>query len=160
MESHRGTYCPQQFIYYTQEIFRIQGVTVWTSCCCHTPASTPRSTPVQSPVRAGKDNRSGKVMEPTKKKGKRDDDPGVVLLTYRGSNVPEKKMAHLAKLNFIQKSGTLKYVYQNKMYSSQKVKEFITQRKVDLGNAVMYRVDRDQFDKVIMGQYMELQLEK
>ena len=84
----------------------------------HTPASTPVNTPAQSPVRAGKDDRSGKVMEPTKKKGKRDDDPGVVLLTYRRSNVPEKKMTHSAKLNFIQRSGILKYVYQNKMNST------------------------------------------
>ena len=100
------------------------------------------------------------MVEPTRKKGKREDDPGVVLITYRGSNVPEKKMTHSAKLNFIQRSGILKYVYRNKMYSSQRVKEFIAQGKVDLGNAAMYRVDRDQFDKVNMGQYMELQLEK
>ena len=125
----------------------------------HTPASTPRSTPVQSPVRAGKEARSGKAMQPTKKKGKRDDDPGVALITYWGSNVPEKTMAHLARLNYMQKSGMLKYVYQNKMYSSQKVKEFITQKKVDLGNTIMYKVDRDEFDKIITGQYMELQLE-
>ena len=59
----------------------------------------------------------------------------------------------------MQKSGMLKYVYQNKMYSSQKVKEFIAQKKVDLGNTIMYKVDRDEFDKIITGQYMELQLE-
>ena len=102
-----------------------------------TPASTPAGTPVQSPVRVSKEDKGRMGTEPTKKK-KRDDDPGVILITYRGSNVPQKKMAHSAKLNFLQRSGILKYIYQNKMYSKENVKEFINQKKVDLGNAEMF----------------------
>ena len=54
----------------------------------------------------------------------------------------------------------LKYIYQNKMYSKARVKEFITQKKVDLGNSEMFKVDKAQFDKIIMGQHMQLQFEK
>ena len=67
---------------------------------CHTPASTPAGTPVQSPVRVSKEDKGGMGTEPTKKK-KRDDDPGVTLITYRGSNISQKKMTHSAKLNFL-----------------------------------------------------------
>ena len=98
-------------------------------------------------------------IEPTKKK-KRDDDPGVVLITYKGSNIPQKKLTHSAKLNFLQRSGMLKYIYQNKMYGKERVKEFITQKKVDLGNTKMFKVDKAQFDNIIMGQHMQLQFDK
>ena len=58
-------------------------------------------------------------IEPIKKK-KRDDDPGVVLITYRGSNIPQKKLTHSTKFHFLQRSGILKYIYHNKMYSVRK----------------------------------------
>ena len=111
----------------------------------HTPASTSTGTSMQSPAQVSKEDKGGMGTEPTKKK-KRDDDPGVVLITYKGSNIPQKKLTHSAKLNYLQRSGILKYVYQNKMYSKERVKEFITQKKVDLGNAEMFKVDRAQFD--------------
>ena len=125
----------------------------------HTGASTPAGTPVQSPVRVSKEDNGVMGTEPTKKK-KRDDDPGMVLITYRGSNIPQKKLTHSAKLNFLQGSGMLKYIYQNKMYSKERVKEFITQKKVDLGNVEMFRVDKGQFDNITMGQHMQLQFDK
>ena len=125
----------------------------------HTPASTPAGTPVQYPARVSKEDKGGMEIEPTKKK-KRDDDPGVILITYKGSNVPQKKMTHSAKLNFLQRSGILKYIFQNKMYSREKVKEFVNQKKVDLGNVEMFRVDKAQFDSITMGQHMHLQFDK
>ena len=32
------------------------------------------------------------------------------------------------------------------------------QQKIDLANAEIFKVDKIQFDKVVMGQYMELRL--
>ena len=124
-----------------------------------TPASTPASTPIQSPARVGKEDKGGLGIEPTKKK-KREDDPGVVLITYKGSSIPQKKLTHSVKLNFLQRSGMLKYIFQNNMYSKARVREFITQKKVDLGSAEMFKVDKAQFDNIIMGQYMQLQFDK
>ena len=54
----------------------------------------------------------------------------------------------------------LKYIYQNKMYSKERVKEFITQKKVDLENTEMFKVDKAQFDSIVMGQHMQLQFDK
>ena len=46
------------------------------------------------------------------------------------------------------------------MYSKERVKEFITQKKVDLGNVEMFKVDKAQFDNIIMGQHMQLRFNK
>ena len=125
----------------------------------HTQASTPASTPAQSPVREVKGDKTTKqVAQPINKKGKTEDDPGVVLITYKGSNFPEEKLSHTAMLSYIQKSKILKYIYQSRQYSREMVKNLIVQRKIDLSNVEMYKVDKDQYDKVAMGQYMELQL--
>ena len=43
------------------------------------------------------------MTEPSKKKGKKEDNPGVALITYKGSNFPEK-MSHTALLNYVQKT--------------------------------------------------------
>ena len=45
-------------------------------------------------------------------------------------------------------------------YSKERVKEFITQKKVDLANAEMFKVDKHQFDHIIMGKHMQLQFDK
>ena len=101
-----------------------------------TPTPTPTSTPAQSPVRVLKEERAAKnVSEPSKKKGKKEDDPRVSLTTYKGSNFPEKKMTHVALLNYVQKSRILKYVYQSRSFSREAVRNLITQRKIDLANA-------------------------
>ena len=67
-------------------------------------------------------------------------------------------MTHGALLNYVQKSKILKYVYQSRSFSREVVRDLITQRKIDLANAEIYKVDKIQFDKVVMGQYMELRL--
>ena len=149
--------------HYSQSMLDLLGIqaeiSAPTPTPSQTPASTPAGTPVQSPVRVSKEDKGGMGTEPMKKK-KRDDDPGVVLITYRGSNIPQKKMTHSAKLNFLQRSRMLKYIYQNKMYSKERVKEFVNQKKVHLGNVEMFRVDRAQFDNITMGQHMHLQFDK
>ena len=94
----------------------------------HTPASTPASTPAQSPAREVKgDKMTERVTQPIKKKGKKEDDPGVVLITYKGSNFPEKKMSHTAMLSYIQKSKILKYIYQSRQFSGEMVENLIAQ---------------------------------
>ena len=124
-----------------------------------TPTPTPSSTPAQSPVRAFKEDRSTKTgTEPSKKKGKKEEDPRVTLITYKGSMFPEKKMSHTALLNYIQKTKILKYIYRSKTFSRELVKDLILQQKIDLANAEIFKVDKTQFDKVVMGQYMELRL--
>ena len=67
-------------------------------------------------------------------------------------------MTHGALRNYVQKSKFLKYVYQSRSFSREAVRDLITQRKIDLANAEIYKVDKIQFDKVVMGQYMELRL--
>ena len=124
-----------------------------------TPASTPTSTPAQSPVRSDKSVKS-RVVEPMKKKGKKDEDPGVVLITYKGSNIPDKKLSHSVRVDYLRKSKVLKYIYQNKQYNPEIVREHIMHRKIDLANIEIFRVDRTQFDKLVMGQYLELHLGK
>ena len=125
----------------------------------HTPASTPTSTPAQSPVREVKrDSTTKEVSQPIKKKGKKEEDPGVVLITYKGSNFPEKKLSHTTVLSYIQKSKILKYIYQSRQYNREMVKNLIAQRKIDLSTIEIYKVDKEQYNKVAMGQYMELQL--
>ena len=124
-----------------------------------TPTPTPLSTPAQSPVRAVKEDRSTKTgTEPSKKKGKKEEDPRVTLITYKGSMFPEKKMSHTVLFSYIQKSKILKYIYRNKTFSRELVKDLIGQQKIDLANAEIFKVDKTQFDKVVMGQYMELRL--
>ena len=124
----------------------------------HTPAPTPTSTPAQSPVRAVRDDKTTKqVTQPTKKKGKKEDDPGVVLITYKVSNFPENRLSHSAMLSYIQRSKILKYIYQSRLFSREMVKDLIVQRKIDFGNVEMYKVDKVQYNKIVIGQYMELQ---
>ena len=140
--------------WYTQSMLDLLAIQAEMSA----PTPTPAGTPIQSPVRVSKEDKGGMGIEPTKKK--RDGDPGVVLITYKGSNIQQKKLTHSAKLNFLLRSGMLKYIYQNEMYSKERVKKFITQKKVDLGNTEMFKVDKAQFDSIIMGQHMQLQFDK
>ena len=58
-----------------------------------TPTPTPTSTPAQSPVRVLKEERATKnVPEPSKKKGKKEDDPRVSLITYVTQPLFESRM--------------------------------------------------------------------
>ena len=93
-----------------------------------------------------------------RRKGKKEDDPIVTLITYKRSNFPEKKMSHTALLNYLQKTKILKYIHQNKALSREVVRDLIGQQKIDLDNADIYKVERVQFDKIVMGQNMELRL--
>ena len=120
-----------------------------------TPASTLAGTPAQSPERIEKITRL-KAAEPVKKKGKKEEDPGVVLITYKGSNIFDRKLSHLARVDLLQKAKGLKYIYQNKQCNREVIKEYIMQRKIDLTNLEIYRVERSQFDKIVMGQYLQL----
>ena len=95
-------------------------------------------------------------MEPAKKKGKKEEDPGVVLITYKGSNIFDRKLSHSARVDHLQKAKGLKYIYQNRQCNREAVKEYMMQRKIDLTNLEIYRVERPQFDKIVMGQYLQL----
>ena len=124
-----------------------------------TPASTPAGTPAQSPERLEKSIRP-KVAEPVKKKGKKEEDPGVVLITYTGCNISDKRLSHSARVDYLLRAKALKYVYQNRQWNREVIKEHIMQKKIDLNNLEIYRVDRSQFDKVVMGQYLQLHMTK
>ena len=124
-----------------------------------TPASTPAGTPAQSPERLEKSIRP-KVAEPVKKKGKKEEDPGVVLITYTGCIISDKRLSHSARVDYLLRAKALKYVYQNRQWNREVIKEHIMQKKIDLTNLEIYRVDRSQFDKVVMGQYLQLHMTK
>ena len=83
----------------------------------NTPASTPDSTPVQSPLR--REDMSVKQkppMAPAMKKDKRDDDTGVVLMTYTSSKLPKGQLNHDTKIKYLQSVKMLQYIYQNNKY--------------------------------------------
>ena len=67
-------------------------------------------------------------------------------------------MTHAVLFSYIQKSKILKYIYRNKTFSRELVKDLMGQQKIDPANAEIFKVDKIQFDKVVMGQYMELRL--
>ena len=84
----------------------------------------------------------------------------MVLITYKGCNISDKRLSHSARVDYLQKASVLKYVYQNRQWNRDLVKEYVMQKKIDLTNMEIYRVDRSQFDKVIMGQYLQLYMAK
>ena len=84
----------------------------------------------------------------------------MVLITYKGSNISDKRLFHSARVDYLQKARVLKYVYRNRQCNRDIVKEYIMQKKIDLTNLEIYRVDQFQFDKVIIGQYLQLHMAK
>ena len=126
----------------------------------NTPASTPAITPVQSPLR--REDMSVKQkppMAPAKKKGKRDDDTGVVLMTYTASKLPKGQLNHDTKIKYLQNAKMLIYIYQNNKYDKETVRYWIRQKKIDLTDKKIHVVEESQFQRVHNGQFLKLQME-
>ena len=126
----------------------------------NTPASTPASTPAHSPLRMDQSSvRQKPPPIPAKKKEKRDQDAGVVLMTHTASKLPKGRMSHDTKVKYLQSAKMLKYIYQNNKYDREVVKDQIKQKKIDLTNKQIHIVEESQFHRVQNGQYLRLQTE-
>ena len=127
----------------------------------NTPVSTPASTPVHSPLRMESSVRQKQKppLIPAKKKEKRDEDAGVVLMTHTASKLLKGRMSHDTEVKYLQSAKMLKYIYQNNKYDREVVKDRIKQKKIDLTNKQIHIVEESQFRRVQNGQYLRLQTE-
>ena len=143
-----------------------------------TPAATPVGTPAQSPLRVipvkTKSTKSSeqavKAKEmrpppgPQRKKEKKEEEmmeeAGVVLFTFKESRLPKHKLDHQSKVGFLKNSQILKYIYRNKTLDRGAVWQMILQKKINLNDNAIYEVDRDQYEKVPKGSYLDLKVEK
>ena len=135
----------------------------------HTPTSTPRSTPAgtpaQSPGRTCKSDQGAvpKVKPssgPASKKDRKEEDPGVVLFTFRDSKLPRHRVDHNTIVKHIKTSQILRYIYRNKGFKEGMVWSMIQKKQVNLTHCTIYDVDKEQYDRVRQGQYLDLKLEK
>ena len=141
-----------------------------------TPAATPAGTPVQSPQRMKisvkrPEQQSARVKDrkpppgPQRKKEKKEEereeiDAGIVLFTYRGSRLPGHKLDHTAKVGFLKNTQILKYIYRNKSLDRGAVWNMVLHKRINLNDNVIYEVEREQFDKVTKGSYLDLKVGK
>ena len=138
-----------------------------------TPAATPVGTPAQSPLRVIPIKPSEQAVKPKemrpppgpqrkreKKEEEMVDEAGVVLFTYKESRLPKHKLDHQSKVGLLKKSQILKYIYRNKTLDRGAVWQMILQKKINLNDNVIYEVDRDQYDKVLKGSYLDLNVGK
>ena len=138
-----------------------------------TPAATPVGTPAQSPLRVIPIKSSEQAVKPKemrpppgpqRKKEKKEEEmveeAGVVLFTYKESRLPKHKLDHQSKVGLLKKSQILKYIYRNKTLDRGAVWQMILQKKINLNDNVIYEVDRDQYEKVLKGSYLDLKVGK
>ena len=140
-----------------------------------TPAATPAGTPVQSPQRVipvkRPEQQSVRVKDmkpppgPQRKKEKKEEekgevDAGIVLFTYRGCRLPGHKLDHMAKVGFLKRSQILKYIYRNKSLDRGAVWNMVLQKRINLTDNVIYEVEREQYDRVSKGSYLDLKVDQ
>ena len=143
----------------------IRGAPTPTHTLANTPRSTPAGTPARSPGRIGKSDQGSipKVKPPSgpaPKKDRKEEDPGVVLFTFRESKLPRHKMDHNTIVKYIKTSQMQRYIYWNKRFKEGTVWSMIQKKLVNLTNCIIYDVDKEQHDRVRQGQYLDLKLEK
>ena len=101
---------------------------------------------------------------PQRKKEKKEEEmmeeAGVVLFTFKESRLPKHKLDHQSKVGFLKNSQILEYIYRNKTFDRGAVWQMILQKKINLNNNAIYEVDRDQYEKVPKGSYLDLKVEK
>ena len=144
----------------------------------HSPASTPAATPVGTPVQSPQrviqvkrpEQQSTRVKDmkpppgPQRKKEKKEEerevDAGIVLFTYRGSRLPGHKLDHIAKVGLLKRSQILKYIYRNKSLDRGAVWNMVLQKRINLTDNVIYEVEREQYDRVSKGSYLDLKVDQ
>ena len=85
-----------------------------------------------------------------------------MLFTYKESRLPKHKLDHQSKVGFLKKKTTNFeiYIYRNKTLDRGTVWNMILQKKINLNDNVIYEIDRDQYDKVLKGSYLDLKVGK
>ena len=83
-----------------------------------------------------------------------------MLFTFRGSRLPGHKLDHMAKVGFFKRSQILKYIYRNKSLDRGAVWNMVLQKRINLTDNVIYEVEREQYDRVSKGSYLDLKVDK
>ena len=135
-----------------------------------TPAATPAGTPVQSPQRVisvkRPEQQSVRVKDmkpppgPQRKKEKKEEERGEVDAGIVLSRLPGHKLDHMAKVGFLKRSQILKYIYRNKSLDRGAVWNKVLQKRINLTDNVIYEVEREQYDNVSKGSYLDLKVDK
>ena len=69
-------------------------------------------------------------------------------------------MDHNTIVKHIKTSQILRYIYRNKGLKEGMVWSMIQKKQINLTNCTIYDVDKEQYDRVRQGQYLDLKLEK
>ena len=115
----------------------------------HTPIPTPAVTPVNSPTRETK----GKG---TIKKSKSEEGPGIILLVKSDIYFTAESSHRHLKREIVTEEA-VKYVYVNRVYRSQIVKEMVKQDKWDLTKARKIWIAEEHFSNIKSGKLYSLE---
>ena len=112
-------------------------INTYTPTPTHTPHSTPRSTPAGTPAQSPTRGAVAKAKPPLPKREKKEkeEDPGVVLFTYKDSRLPKGKLNHETIIKFFKTQQPLKYIYRNTDFLETDLFKAIIQGKVNLRKA-------------------------
>ena len=118
-----------------------------------TPTPTPIPTPAVTPVTSSTREFKGKGVT---KKSKYEEGPGIILLVKRDIFFTAEPSHRHLKREIVTEEA-VKYVYVNKVYRSQTVKEMIKQDKWDLTKARKIWTADEHFNNIKSGKLYSME---